>query len=107
MSVLKMYFDKSVNQCSPVAVDYNRVVNYDEDGIQFITYEKVDLAKFQQSLGLVDNWSLDSLVKAGIDPRFGIHTGFNTRLEGIGMLDGLISYADSVLAPEENNEEKF
>ena len=67
MSVLKRYFDKKVNQCSPVQVDYERVVNYDEDGSEFITYVPVDYKKLVKSNGTVDCWQLDSLLKAGFE----------------------------------------
>lgn len=86
MSVLKCYFDKSVVQASRVCDDLVRIVNYDEKGNEFITWEKFDYSTFQKSNGVVEDWSLDSLLKAGINPDFGIRTGFNTRLDGLGEL---------------------
>ena len=71
---------------SPVAPDYERVVNVDEKGVDHITYEKTDYRKIQESLGTFDMWSLSYLMKAGIDPDFGIRTGFNTRLGGLNAL---------------------
>lgn len=106
MSVLKAFFDNTANQCSPVQDDYRRVVSHDEDGNEFITYEKVDLASFQESLGLVDNWSLETLLKAGIDPNFPIHTGFNTRLDGLDTLNSAVEALDSIMAEENNNDDK-
>ena len=35
MSALKAYFDYSLNQSSPIQVDLQRVVNYDELGNEF------------------------------------------------------------------------
>lgn len=104
MSVLSKYFSKSVNQASPVQKDYNRVVNYDEDGNEYITFVEVDYEKFQKSLGTVDMWSLDSLLKAGVNPNFPIHTGNTTRLEGLSSLSEYEAVADAILA--ENNNDK-
>ena len=77
------YFNKSVPVSSPVQKDYNRVVNYDEDGNEFITYEEFDYPSFQQSNGTVDLWELNTLLAAGVSPNFPIRTGNNTRLEGV------------------------
>lgn len=104
MSVLKAFFDKSVNQCSPIREDYERVVNYDEEGNEFITWSKVDYAKLQKSNGSVSDWNLDVLIKAGIDPKFGIHTGLNTRLEGVGAVEQFAAAADAILAETENKD---
>lgn len=96
--VLTHLFNYDVNQFSPVMDDYVRKVNYDEDGNEIITYEKFDYAKYQSSLGSVSLWSLDALLKAGIDPAFPIHTGSNTLLEGLNTLGEWSAMADSVLA---------
>lgn len=95
MSVLKCYFDKSVNQASRVCDDFVRKVNYDEKGNEFITWEKFDYPTFQKSNGSALDWSLDALLKVGINPDFGIRTGFNSRLDG---LDELSSAADKINA---------
>lgn len=106
MSILKKYFDKSVNLSSPVQKDYNRVVNYDENGNEFITYEEVDYPAIQKSNGTVDMWELNSLLSAGINPNFPIHTGSNTRLEGVGVVKQAEAIADSILAESVENNEK-
>ena len=98
MSALSKYFNKKVNQCSPVQKDVKRVVNYDELGNEFITYPEVDYAAFTASLGTVQDWSLDALLKAGISPDFPIHTGLNTRLEGIDVISQASAIADEILA---------
>lgn len=107
MSVLKSYFDASVNQSSPVQDDYNRIVNYDEDGNEFITYEKVDYPTLQASHGTVADWELNALLKAGVNPNFPIRTGNPTRIEGASVVAQMATIAEQVLAPEDNNEEKF
>ena len=83
---------------SPVQPDYNRVVQYDEEGNEIVTYEEVDYPKVQASLGSWTDWSLNTLLKAGINPDFGIHTGNPTRLEGVDMIADLSAQADAILA---------
>ena len=82
---------------SPIQDDYNRVVNYDELGNEYVSYEKVNYPELQASLGSWSDWSLNSLLAAGIDPAFGIHTGNPTRLEGLDSLNQMISDVDSLL----------
>lgn len=106
MSVLKAYFDESVNQCSPSRGDLQRVVNYDEDGNEFVTYVDVDYPSLVASRGSVLDWSLDALIKAGIDPRFPIHTGLNTRLEGVGVVEQFAAEADALFAAAEAEEKE-
>ena len=97
MSVLSKYFDKSVGQCSPVQLDYKRTVSYDAEGNEIVMYTEVDYPTFQASLGVVKDWSLDALLKAGVNPNFSIHTGNPTRLEGLDSLDSFMSQADEIL----------
>lgn len=89
---------------SPVQDDYNRVVNYDEDGNEYITYEKVDYPTLQESLGSWMDWSLTNLLKAGIDPAFPIHTGLNTRLEGVDFVQEADKWVDELL--KDNNTQE-
>lgn len=99
-----LYFNAEVKQQSPVQDDFNRKVQYDEDGNEFVVFEKVDYPKFQQSLGTVDMWQLDSLLKAGINPEFPIHTGNPTRLEGLDSINQYQAMADEIFAAENNKE---
>lgn len=99
------YFDKSVPVSSPIQKDYNRVVNYDENGNEYITYEEVDYPSIQEANGEAANWQLNALLKAGINPNFSIHTGNNTRLEGIGTVKQAEAIADAILALQEEKEE--
>lgn len=108
MSVLSKYFSKKVNQCSPVQKDYERMVNYDEDGNEFITFVEVDYPSIQAANGVVEDWSLKALLAAGINPNFGIHTGNPTRLEGIGVVNDAAAIAESIIndaiAAQENKD---
>lgn len=104
MNVLKVYFDKSIEQRSPVQIDYNRIVKYDEKGNEIITYQEVDYPSFQKSLGKAFNWKLEELLKAGINPDFPISTGLSTRLEGVNVVADFASQAESILNENiENN----
>lgn len=105
MSVLKAYFDSSINQCSRVIDDFQRIVDIDDSGSELVRYEKFDYPKFQSSLGTVDMWSLDALVKAGIDPSFSIHTGLSTRLEGIDTVNDAAAAFDKVFEEEKTKNE--
>lgn len=103
MSVLSAYFDSSLNQSSPLQKDFNRVVNYDENGNEYISWEEVDYPSIQNSNGVVSDWSLNSLLAAGINPNFPIRTGLNTRLEGIGVVNEAASIADEILSENSNS----
>lgn len=104
MSILKSNFNPEVVQSSPVQADLKRVVSYDEDGNEFVSYVEVDYPKIQQENGTVDMWNLNALLKAGINPNFPIRTGLNTRLEGIDAVNSAAAYLDEILAEESNKE---
>ena len=105
MSALKKYFDKSVNQSSPIQKDLARKVNYDEKGEEYITWEEVDYPSIIKEHGDVSFWSLDALLKAGINPNFPIRTGLNTRLEGVDVVNNAVAELDAILAEDNNNKE--
>ena len=102
------YINKGINQSSPVQKDLVRKVKVDEKGNEYPVWEEVDYKKFQQSLGTISDWNLNNLLKAGVNPDFPIHTGFNTRLEGVGVIEGITSELDAMFAEfdkdNENNE---
>lgn len=109
-NALSRNFNYDLDQRSPVVADYERSEKVADDGSIFVVYEKVDYSSIQASHGDARDWSLDSLFKAGINPQsFAIHTGFNTRLEGVNILNEFASQIDAVLAlvpkVEPSNEE--
>ena len=104
--VLDCYFSAGIDQSSPVQDDFIRKVSYDEDGNEFITYEKVDYAKLIASNGSASDWSLNALLKAGINPNFSISTGNTTRLEGVGVIDDAQAYVDALFAETENKDKE-
>lgn len=103
-NALTRLFDYELNQASPVQDDFVQVEKRDEDGNILTVYEKFDYPNHQSSLGTVNDWSLDALLRAGINPNFPIHTGNNTRLEGAAAVEGFAAEAESILA--ENVESK-
>ena len=100
MDVLKKLFNESVSQQSPVQTDYVRTVVYDSEGNQKVTYEKTDYLSIQKSHGKLSDWSLNALLKSGINPNFPIHTGMPTRVEGVGILNEASAVAEGLLVPE-------
>ena len=100
----KMVYDESARVQSRVRPDFDRVVNVDEDGNEKITWEMVDYPKIQESLGSFQLWSLDALLKAGINPDFGIKTGFNTRLDGFGQMTSAVERINAIVDEEINKD---
>ena len=95
MSVLSAYFDPKVDQRSPVGDDFIRTIKYDDDGNEIIAFEKVDYRSLIESNGSCENWSLKSLLKAGVDPSFPIHTGYNTGMERESVIENAASAIES------------
>lgn len=95
LSVLESHFDKSINQNSPCHDDFTRVSKFDEDGREIVMYEKSDYTELIASHGTVLDWSLDSLLKAGINPNFSIHTSGNSRIEASGDVKEVASQVEA------------
>lgn len=100
MSVLESHVLKDVNQFSPVGEDSVRVVKFGKDGEELVTFEPIDYKSIRDSHGTVDLWSLNSLIKAGVNPDFNIHTGFNSRIEGVDVVNQFESEIDSIIASD-------
>lgn len=81
MSVISSQFNYELNQYSPLIDEYNAVARCDEDGKQEIVFEKADLPSIVKSHGDSEDWTLNRLLKAGINPDFPIHTSAPSRLE--------------------------
>lgn len=93
----RLVYDKKAVCQSRVCDDYVRTINVDEKGDEHITFDKVDYKKLQDSLGDFEKWSLKSLVAAGIDPDFGIKTGYGTRMEGLGAVEDSVNKINEVI----------
>ena len=102
MSFLSTHFDYDVVLSSPVVDDFERLVKYDKDGNEFITFVKVDYPAVQARNGLSAVWTLNSLLKSGVDPAFPVHTGNPTRLEGVSIVQEFSEVADSILSEVES-----
>lgn len=100
----KLVYDKKAVCQSSVVEDFDRIVNLDQNGVEHISYEKVDYPKIQESLGDFTKWSLKSLVSAGIDPDFGIRTGFGTRLEAASAIQAASARIIDVVEQENKSE---
>lgn len=105
MAHLKLCFNSACDQKSPIVQDYDRVVNVDEDGNEVVIYLPVDANKIRESNGSVKDWSLDALLKAGINPNFPIRTGLNTRLEGVDVVNDAVASLDEILGSETKSDE--
>lgn len=81
---------------SPIVDDYVRSVFYDDDGNEVIKFVKTDYPSIQASHGNVSDWSIDALLKAGVNPDFGIQTGFTTRLNGLAQLQLAVDYGNAL-----------
>lgn len=100
--VSALLFDSSVPAFSPVFGDVERKVEFDEDGKEIVSFVPVDYKKINDERGTVDNWSLDSLLKAGINPNFGIHTGSSvSRIEGFDVIENASKDVDVLLNSSE------
>lgn len=100
----RLYNCRTTRAFSPRAVEFQRVENFDEDGSSFVSYSPLDLNAVRKSNGSVDLWSLSTMLKAGVNPQTSIHTGHNTRLEGLPELHNFEASADAIL--NTNNDEK-
>lgn len=96
MSVLSHLYDKGVNCYSPVMEETQMVIKCDKKGNEIIVWEPVDCSKIIASNGTADMWSLNSLLAAGINPNFGVKTGYNTRLEGVDAIDEIVATIDKL-----------
>lgn len=99
-NVLTTYFNHQVNQCSPVQEDLIRVVDVDETGQEHVSFKSVDYPELQKSLGYVSDWSLQNLLKAGINPDFPVHTTFTTRLQAEQYLDSVREQIETLFPVE-------
>lgn len=82
---------------SPVVDEYVRVVTMGPDGSFIETFEKVIFPLPDQ--GTLDDWSLDSLFKAGINPNtMNIRTEQADRMEINEQFDSINAYVDDLLA---------
>ena len=105
MAHIYLVYDKKADCQSRVRPDFDRVLNVDEDGNEHIIFELTDYKKIQESLGSWKMWTLQALMSAGIDPKFGIKTGLNTRLEGYGAVESAVAAISGSIEVDSNKSE--
>ena len=91
MNVLQRHYDFQVDVFSPDCPDYIKTTTVNESGNPIPVYVEVDNKKLCESLGTVDNYSLRSLLAAGINPDTHIHTGLASRLDGFSVVKSVES----------------
>lgn len=90
------------NRVSPVIKDYVRSVSYDSVGNEVVTFNEVPLP-IRLGYGDASDWSLDSMLKAGINPSvMPIHTVAGTRMESAADMESFIIAADEIFASAED-----
>lgn len=87
----------------PIVGDVRRVVTK-VDGVDIPIFKEVDYSSVTAKLGSVDDWQLNKLLRAGVDPKFPIHTGLPTRLEGANTVQEAVKMADEILSETPKTE---
>lgn len=99
--VQKTHFNYELNQNSPIMGDLERVVKRDENGAEVIAFEEVNYPLMLKTRPTVEYYSLEAMLKAGVNPNVPIHTGLNSRLEGA---DDAQVMAETILNAFEDTE---
>lgn len=103
--VLEALYDTSIDCYSPVFGDFERVVSYDEQKQEVVTFVPVDYSKLNAQLGEVDFWKLDNLLKAGINPAFPVHTSQSvSRLEGVDVIQSAAESVENLINDVKNSD---
>lgn len=98
-SVLITLFNKDVKQNSPVFPCIERVTKFDENGKEVVSFEEQDLfSNVVLSHGKFSDWSINSLMKAGINPDFPIHTGSVSRVESAKDAESISADVDKIFS---------
>lgn len=107
-NVQQKNYNPEVIQVSPVIPEFALVTKKDEDGADIMEWKETDTKQVLTELGTAQDWCLSALLKAGINPQsMSVHTGYNSRIEGIDDLSAFEAAAEAALMPptEENNKE--
>lgn len=106
MSVLRSNFcQKSYN--AVILPSYDRVDKVLDDGTTLVEFVPSDFKELIEENGVFTDWSLQSLMNSGVDPRsITPHISTTTRLEGTqqvdSMLDNLQQRVDTEIASSSN-----
>lgn len=95
----EVLFNDKVIQSSPVLPQFKMVDKYDENGVKITVAEPEDYKAYHAEIGKYQDWTLDALTKAGINPSsMHVSTGYNTRLEGINDIQAVEADLDAFIA---------
>lgn len=103
-TALVSHFDSSLNQFSPVLPENAMKKVVDSDGVERVEFLPVDTKEIIASFGTVDNWSLKSLMAAGVDLSTGIRTGSVSRSEGANDLNEIVAEVENYSETENESE---
>lgn len=103
MSVFHRKVEWCVAHPSPVFPDIRLQKVLKDNESEVSTFVEFDNKSYQNSLGNVGLWSLESLINSGIDPQFGIHTTGSSRLDGVDDLKAFKSAFESVSNIDNSN----
>lgn len=102
-SVLQKFFNVSVSHFSPVIPEVIRKVEFDEAGVELVHFVPLDSWAVIKSNGNVSDWSLDNLIKSGVNPRsMSVITSSPSRFENVGVVQKLSADVESVLDSVKN-----
>lgn len=85
--VQKTHYDYGLDGSSPTCGDVERIVKKDEKGNDTVAFVGVNYKELQKSRPTVEFYDLESMLKAGVDPKTPIHTGLNSRIEGAAVVN--------------------
>lgn len=94
--ILDRHYNRNLKTTSPVVVDYERNSTIVE-GNEVVSFVEVDNRKRVIANGSEADWKLNNMLKAGINPATGIHTGNTTRLAGLNDLNTFKVATDKLL----------
>lgn len=103
--VLERHYNRKLKTYSPEVKDYERVSKM-VNGNEVVSFVEVDNHKRVIANGCEADWKLNNMLKAGINPNTGIHTGNNTRLAGINELNMFKEATNKLIETEETVETK-
>lgn len=105
-SVLESHFDKKRNGFSPSCPTYDMHEVFAEDGSRKVVFRETDLQKeVIEPNGKYENWKLDSLLRAGINPSTGINTSPSSRIEVGASISKLADTVESQINVESEKTE--
>lgn len=104
--ILDRHYNRKLKTTSPVVVDYERKSSIVE-GNEVVTFVEVDNRKRVIANGSEADWNLNNMLKAGINPNTGIHTGNNTRLAGINDLNVFKEATNKLFESVQESEESL